>query len=68
MMRHIAAHRATIMLAALLVFGAIVAQVVGDRKPSGPSLSSQAADGDGALALAMWLDRLGYPVARAAGT
>jgi len=65
MTSYLAQHRVVIMLAGLLLIGALVAQVAGGRRTSGPSLSSHSSEAEGALALAMWVERMGIPVARA---
>jgi hypothetical protein len=59
-------HRAALILAALMVVGAIVGQAVAERNRDreGPPLTSTDAHPSGALALALWLERLGYPVKR----
>jgi hypothetical protein len=59
-------HRAALFLAALLVGGAIIGQTVAERTRDreGPPLTSTDAHPSGALGLALWLERLGYPVQR----
>lgn len=65
MIRSIARHRAALVLGALLVLGAVVAQLAGERTPNqGPPLASNDSSRTGALALALWLERLGYQVDR----
>jgi Domain of unknown function (DUF4350) len=57
--------RASPLLAGLLIVSAVVAQVVSERTTTeGPPLSSHDAGPGGALALARWLERLGYTVDR----
>jgi hypothetical protein len=63
--------RAIIALAALLVLGAVVAQAASGRNPTdpgGPALSSRDAGPEGTLALAVWLESLGYHVDRLEGS
>jgi Domain of unknown function (DUF4350) len=63
-------NRATIALVLLLVIGAIIAQVAADRDASQRGeavLSSRDASPRGSLALALWLERLGYRVSQLAG-
>lgn len=60
-------NRGVVFLAALLVVGAMVAQVASDRterSPGRPALSSDDDGPAGALALAVWLEQLGYRVER----
>jgi hypothetical protein len=62
-------HPTTIALIALLVVGAIIAQVASEQDQShrsGPSLVSTDAGPNGALALALWLEQLGYRLERPA--
>ncbi len=62
----LANNRAALLLAVLLLGGAILGQAVAERTsgPEGPPLSSNVAQPGGALGLAMWLERLGYRVQR----
>lgn len=58
-----------LILGALLIAGAVVAQVVAERNgEAGPPLSSRSSSAGGALALARWLERIGYTVERLEGT
>ncbi len=62
-------HLGVIVLVVLLVAGAIIAQIAGDRAVQGrggPALSSTDAGPTGALALALWLEQLGFRVDRPA--
>jgi hypothetical protein len=64
-------HRAIIALVVLLVVGAILAQVAATRNqanPDSPALDSRDASPTGALALALWLEQLGYRVDRLEGS
>jgi hypothetical protein len=57
----------TIALIALLVVGAIIAQVASEQDQSkrpGPSLVSTDAGSNGTLALVLWLEQLGYRIDR----
>jgi hypothetical protein len=56
--------RVLLFVAALLLVGAAIAQVIAERNPSGPPLSSSDGNPSGALALARWLEALGYQVGR----
>src|SRR5688500_3560161 len=67
MMRFLWRQRAIVVLGSLLLASAIVAQLVAERTRSGPPLSSVDAGGEGALALAIWLEELGYRVERIEG-
>lgn len=67
-MRPLLRHRATVMLAALLVIGAVAGQLAADRGRSGPPLASDSSTEGGALALAMWLQDMGYRVERLDGS
>lgn len=62
--------RATLFLGLLLLAGALLAQAAAKESSpaAAPTLSSRDAGPNGALALALWLQRLGYPVTRATGT
>jgi Domain of unknown function (DUF4350) len=62
-------NRAALFLGLLLVVGAVIAQVAAENNPppGGPPLSSRDAGPGGTLALALWLQRLGYRVERAEG-
>lgn len=60
--------RALLFLFALLLLGAILAQIAGSNaSQNGPLLSSDDTGPNGSLALALWLERLGYPVQRVSG-
>lgn len=63
-------HRAALLLGLLLIAGAVIAQAAAENSPQagGPALSSRDAGPQGTLALALWLQRLGYRVERAEGT
>src|SRR5581483_3713006 len=60
------AHRAILVLAGFLLIGALVGQVVSERVSDReePKLTSTDAQRDGALALALLVERLGYRVQR----
>ncbi len=61
----IAHNRGVVFLACLLVFGAILGQSVAERNDEDETtLVSTDASSRGALALALWLERLGYRVQR----
>ncbi len=62
----LASHRAALLLATLVLGGAVLGQVVAERTsgPEGPPLSSTDAHPGGTLGLALWLERLGYQVQR----
>jgi hypothetical protein len=62
----LARNRAALILAALLVAGGVLGQTVAERTSDreGPTLSSTDAHPNGALAMALWLERLGYRVER----
>jgi hypothetical protein len=63
-------NRATIALVLLLAIGAVIAQVAANRDAAqrgGTILSSRDASPRGSLALALWLERLGYRVSQLAG-
>jgi hypothetical protein len=61
--------RPAILLLALLVLGAVLAQLAAGSGPTGgPPLASDDAGPTGALALSLWIARLGYPVRRLSGT
>lgn len=65
MIRWLLRHRAVLTLGALLIAGAVAAQLLSERGTSeGPPLSSRDSRPSGALALALWLERLGYGVER----
>lgn len=71
MIRFLNRHRASLVLSLLLVGGAICAELVAQRSgtgPGAPALSSRDAGPTGALALALWLEKLGYDVRRIEGT
>ena len=58
-------NRAGLFLALLPLVGAVLGTIAAERNGSGPTqppLSSQSASPNGALALALWLNRLGYQV------
>jgi hypothetical protein len=59
-------HRAALFLATLLVVSAVIGQAVAERTRDreGPPLTSTDTHPGGALALALWLERLGHPVQR----
>ncbi len=59
-------NRAALTLAVLLLAGGVLGQTVAERAGNreGPSLSSNDPHPSGALGMAMWLERLGYRVAR----
>lgn len=64
-------NREIVALVLLLVLGAVVAQVAANRDAAGrqgPILSSRDANSTGALALALWLERLGYRVTQLEGS
>ncbi|MBI4492987.1 MAG: DUF4350 domain-containing protein [Chloroflexi bacterium] len=70
MIRLLLRHRAPLMLALLLLGGAVAAQSAAgcdQRSLGGRLLSSRDACPAGALALALWLDQLGYQVGRMEG-
>lgn len=61
--------RSVVLLVALLVLGAVLSQAAAGTTPSGgPPLASDDASPTGALALSLWVARLGYPVQRVSGT
>jgi hypothetical protein len=63
-------NHAMVALVLLLGFGAVVAQLGAERNEpanGGPPLASRDAGPNGSLALALWLDRLGYRVTTLAG-
>ncbi|HUX88112.1 MAG TPA: DUF4350 domain-containing protein [Chloroflexota bacterium] len=63
-------NRAGVFLILLLVIGAVLGTIADERNSSGPAqppLSSTDAGPGGALALALWLERLGYGVERIQG-
>jgi hypothetical protein len=64
--RWLARHRATLFLIGILLMGAVLGQAVSERTSGQrePSLTSTDANPTGALALAMWLESLGYRVNR----
>jgi len=58
-------NRAVLTLGALLIAGAVAAQTLADHDTKeGPPLSSHDSRPGGSLALALWLERLGYVVER----
>ncbi len=59
-------HREFVALALLLLLGAVVAQIASSASTpaGGPTLASEDASPAGSLALALWLEQLGYRVTR----